>query len=47
MMDVALREELLARAERDQQARTAAPHDQPWPVDVVEQCRVVDVDNTA
>lgn len=46
MVDANLRDELLARAERDQAVRAAMPAGQ-WPQDLARQCRRVDTDNTA
>jgi subtilisin family serine protease len=43
MVDAAL----LARAERDQRVREAAPSRGSWPEDVVAACRAIDADNTS
>jgi hypothetical protein len=47
MVDEGLRDELLARAERDQAVRTVMSQAEPWPADLVEQMRAVDDDNAA
>lgn len=47
MIDAVLRDELLARAERDQRVREATPLREPWPEEVAAECREVDADNTA
>ncbi len=46
-IDVRLRDELLARAERDQRVREATPLREAWSEDVAAQCRAVDADNTS
>ena len=46
VLDAGLRDELLRRMERDQEVRTRVPPGEPWPEEVVQECLVVDTDNT-